>query len=42
LTRAFWVVGRGMSLVVHPVIVLLIVVPFVIAAIAALIRHCRK
>jgi hypothetical protein len=34
--------NRLSRLVVHPVIVLLAVIPFVIAAIAAIVRYCRK
>ena len=42
MPHALWGVGRSMGTVVHPLIVLLVVVPFVIAAIAALIRYYRK
>jgi hypothetical protein len=34
--------GRLSRLVVHPVVVLLAVIPLVIAAIAAIVTYCRK
>ena len=42
LAQPLWGVGRSMGPVVHPLVLVLILLPFVIAAIAAVIKRCSK